>query len=218
MNPVPLQVRTTAGTTGRLGLILLGGCLLQACVEKPTRSDPYAETEVAQLLMNPGVEEGYLWQSYWGSMTSVSDDTLLHFAWSEAESVSPTHSLMISASSYLPDDVFGYWTQTVGIQPGQYAGMTLELSASIHLDQVLGEGVSILVVAYDDSHNHVGSAGTQFNEVIRGTAWWREYSVRLTNLSADVSTLYVYLVFLPNTRGTACFDDIELTVLKRTGF
>lgn len=46
------------------GLSFLLGGLLVACVQKPTRVDPYAETEVAQLMLNSSVEEGYLWQRY----------------------------------------------------------------------------------------------------------------------------------------------------------
>ena len=116
-----------------------------------------------------------------------------------------------------PTGVFGFWTQAVGVRPGQYTGMTLRLSALIMLDNVLGQGVSILVTAYDDSMNMVGTAGTQGDEVIRGTNYWREYSVRLTSLSKDAQTLYIYLILMPESRGTAYLDDITLTVLKRGG-
>ena len=166
-------------------------------------------------MLNSNVEEGYLWQRNWDSQTSVSADTTHRFAWSEEKSVSPTHSLKISASSMPSTGVFGYWTQIVGVPPGQYAGMTLRLSASIMLDEVMGQGVSILVTAYDDSMNMVGAAGTQGDEVIRGTHYWRKYSVRLTSLSEDARTLYVYLIFLSGAQGTVYFDDITLTVLKK---
>jgi hypothetical protein len=218
MKTTQSPARMIAGWTGQVVIAILGGSLLLSCVDHPTAFDPYEEMVVAQLLLNSDVEEGYLWQDTWTTGISVAGDTTIQFDWTEEESASPSHSLKMSASSFTSEGSFGYWSQIVGLQPGQYAGATLEFSTSILLDEVLGTGVSILLSAYDESMNPVGAVGTQFAEVIRGSHWWREYSVRLPDLSADAHTLYVYLVYLSETRGAAYFDDIELKVIELTGF
>ena len=133
--------------------------------------------------------------------------------WVSDEAYSGDGSVAIESDTMVND--FNFWGQTItqNIQTGR----KLQLRVKIKLDEVIGEGVSI-VIRGDESSSPEGDAETfvttQGTIDISGTHDWKEYQLsQLENMPASIKSVTVYLLLLPNTTGTVWFDEVELEYL-----
>ena len=192
-------------------LILLS---LSAC-EKEDEIIEEPEVIPDQLL---GDTDAELLQSvFWTSMQATlsgqrhtGSTTIYGFNIGRNEKVyrSPVHSFMISRTT--PDsDFYAYYSQRYPRKMPY--GNDLTLKAHIKGVNLEGEGISLIIRCEDASLSPVQVATTEGTVKIAGTFDWTEYSVKLLDLQSTVTTLYVYLNYLPNTTGTVYFDDITLT-------
>ena len=174
----------------------------------PQAAAPQMES-VDQLLTN-GDMEGAENAGWWKSYNADEYD----LAYTTAESVSPDNSLKIS-SDRDQGSSFAFWGQTVPVY--NPINMELTLTASIKLDQVTGEGVSIAIRG-DDAYPMTGSAesfaSTQGRLTLDGTADWQTVQIKLHDMPSDIKAVTVYLILLPHATGTVHFDDV---VLSATG-
>lgn len=124
------------------------------------------------------------------------------------ESLSPTHSFTISRTT--PDSVnIGYYAQIYSRQ--MPVGDNLTLEAHIKGVNLEGEGVSIMILCNDENNTPVQFVSTEGTISITGTFDWTPYTIDLVDLQSSVKTIYIFLIYLPNTTGAAYFDDITLT-------
>jgi hypothetical protein len=157
----------------------------------------------SQLLADPDAEliSGQYWFSKYdsaGFTVNRTDDAYL----------SPTHSLKISKT--VPDSLnSAYYVQ---IYSGQMpVGRNLTLQVHVKGLNLEGDGVSILLLCNDIDDSTVQFTGTEGDKSIAGTFDWTSYKLELIDLKSEVRKIYVFLFYLPNTTGTAYFDDITLT-------
>jgi hypothetical protein len=156
----------------------------------------------SQLLVNTDIESND--QSGWFSWgTGGIFDTEI----SNEESFSPTHSLKIVKAT-MDDSNFWYWYQKYeGAMP---YGEELTLTAKIKGENLVGKGISIALRG--DKQDSVSQFVTTFGYIdIIGTFDWTQYKFTLPELNADVTKLWVFLLFNNSTTGTVFFDDITLT-------
>ena len=126
----------------------------------------------------------------------------------ENMSRSPIHSFVISRTT-LDADYMAYYSQRY--PRTMPVGKNLTLQAYIKGENLTGEGISLSIRAEDVNLAPIQVVTTEGIVSIKGTFDWSPYSVTLTNLPGNITTLYVYLNYHRNTTGTAYFDDITLT-------
>ena len=184
-------------------LLLLAFLLVSACKKEEKTSEEIVIP--MQLLGDTNLEflQGHFWYSYYppaaGGFFVGRIDTV---------SFSPTHSFMISRTT--PDSVnFAYYAQIYFLQIP--VGDDLTLKAYIKGVNLEGEGASILIGCNDENNAPVQYEGTEGNISITGTFDWTPYTIDLIDLKSNVKTIYVFLIYLPNTTGKVYFDDITLT-------
>jgi hypothetical protein len=154
------------------------------------------------------------WNSYQVSSTSgqilTGAITTHGFTIGRIENVSrsPIHSFMISRTT-INSEYFAYYSQRYPRQ--MPVGKNLTLRAYIKGVNLEGEGASLMIECEDVNLAHVQVADTRGSVSIKGTFDWTAYTVELKNLGSNVTTIFVYLNYLPNTTGTVYFDDITLT-------
>jgi hypothetical protein len=179
-----------------LPLLLLNTCKKE---EKTT-----AEVIIPNQLLGDNNAE-FLEGSFWHSTPISNGFTIARV---DTVSLSPTHSFIISRT--IPDSVnFAYYYQIYSSQ--MPVGNNLTLKAHIKGVNLEGEGVSILIRCDDVNNSTVQYAGTQGDISITGTFNWTPYTIDLIDLQSSVKTIVVFLIYIPNTTGTAYFDDITLT-------
>jgi hypothetical protein len=168
-----------------------------------------------QVLLNTDIESGGTKPDYW--FVNPGTSGAYTGTWTDEESSSKAHSLKISANATQTTD-FAYWVQTYSqttVGATLPFGKDLTLSLKIKGKDLVGQGLSIAIRA-DNALTPTSSAGstfvtTQGNVQINGTFDWKTYTVKMSNLRSDALYVYVFLVYLPNTTGTAYFDDVTLT-------
>jgi hypothetical protein len=162
------------------------------------------DAELLQSVFWTSVQATLSGQRYTGSTTTYG----FNIGRNEKVSRSPVHSFMISRTT--PDsDYYAYYSQRYP-RTMPY-GNDLTLKAHIKGVDIEGEGISIIIHCEDKNLSTVQEVTTEGTVKIAGTFDWTEYTVKLLDLKSTVTTLYVYLNFLPNTTGTVYFDDITLT-------
>lgn len=119
----------------------------------------------------------------------------------------------VSLTSNISDsDEFAYWVQST--DENIQVNRTLKLSVDIKLENVEGEGVSIVIRGDDTPVPQDYAelfATTQGTIAITGTHHWKTYNVTLEEpITPDIQSITVYMVMLPNTSGTAYFDEVQL--------
>ena len=131
--------------------------------------------------------------------------------WSNTEAVSGIRSLSLSDAAGTTG-FFSFWAQTIAVSDA--SGMTLELSVAIKVSDLQGEGVAIAIRG-DDASRRNGEAEawvtTRGSILVLGTQDWTTYSVQLEGLEPAIDQITVYLMYLPNSSGTAFFDDAVLS-------
>lgn len=163
---------------------------------------------VMQLLVNTNMETGDTSPNSWWDLEPMVYNT----EWTTEEANSRTRSLKISATQSDATN-FAFWAQSyLGAIP---VGKDVVLSIKVKCKNVSGQGISIAIRG-DNSETPNGIAEqfstTQGISNITGEFDWTTYQVRLNKIQSDIKSLTVYFVFLPNTIGTAYFDDASLTV------
>lgn len=172
-------------------------------------NDDAENPDVIQLLVNSSVEAGSSNPNKW----YVGPEGDYQTSWTSEHSFTGDKSLLIASDNDVGK--FTYWYQRIveDIPHGQ----RLKLSSMIKLDKVdpNGEGVAIAVRGDDENQKRVFFYTTQGDIPIRGDEDWQEYFVEMkSNITEDVSTIYVFLILSDNTFGTVYFDDIKLETIN----
>jgi hypothetical protein len=161
-----------------------------------------------QLLINKDMEAGASSPNGWWDLSQ----TVYTTEWTTDEASSGTKSLKISATQADANN-FAFWAQSyMGVIP---VGKDVVLSVKVKCKNVTGPGISIAIRG--DNADTSNSIAEQFSTTqgitnISGEFDWTTYQVRLNGIQSDIKSLTVYFVFLPNTIGSAYFDDASLIV------
>lgn len=94
---------------------------------------------------------------------------------------------------------------------------TLKLTATVSGEAITGQGVSIVVRTDSGlAENRVvsGFGTTEGETLIEGTFDKKEFSTEINYVPSEIEALYVFLVFLPETKGKVYFHDVKLIVLE----
>ena len=164
----------------------------------------------AQLLLNGDMEAGTATPDVWWTGGTPGQD--FELGWADGVAATGSRSLTVRDANGATDS-FAFWAQSLDI--ANPVGMTFELSASIKLNGVTGEGLSIAIRGDDLSLNNGSAevfATTQGHMAIDGTQDWTTYTVELSLLPAEIDRITVFFVYLPTNTGTAHFDDAILSV------
>ena len=128
-----------------------------------------------------------------------------------SEGKAGTHSLRISYLSNISTERYGsYWAQT--ITNNIPVGKMPVLKAFIKGSYLSDNAVAISIRGDDPLTAGVDySCDTVNTENISGTFDWKEYTLKAsTPVPANIRSITVYLVFLPDQHGIVYFDDIRL--------
>ena len=159
--------------------------------------------EVQELIKNGNVESGQGVPDFWWQAPLQTGFTL---EWTDTESNSSKKSLMISNQEISATN-FSYWGQS--IYENLPLGKTVNLKVKIK-GNMEGEGVSIAIRS-DNENEMLQFVTTESLYEISGTFDWKEYSIDLPKVDDATKALLIFLVYLPNTTGSAYFDDISLS-------
>ena len=174
--------------------ILLGVCMVLSC----EKEDPIP----SQLLKNSDMESiDQIWFNSGTGGTFVAELTT-------DESYSPTHSLKLSSPNSDPGN---FWYFSRGYTGKIPIGEELTLTAKIKGVNLVGEGMAIAIRCDAADSTLLQFETSQDYEIINGTFNWTTYTVKLSNVISETAFIIVFLCILPNTTGTAYFDDVTLT-------
>ncbi len=126
---------------------------------------------------------------------------------SNEESFSPVYSLKISRTNIDTAKIWYWYQKYSGKIP---VGLDLTLKAKIKGLNLSGNGASI-AIRCDGATPDLQFETTQSVVNINGTFDWTTYTVSLSNVKSNVTSIYVFLIYLPKTTGTVYFDDVTLT-------
>lgn len=206
-------------STKILSFVIVTSVLLSCQVLSPLLSPTSPSEAEKQFLENSDAEKGNDSPAAWFSGGTEFNNLGFEVLWSSDQAFSNSHSLEISLKPGFETEEFMYWSQTVPISiPHDIpAGTGLRLETMIMLEDMRGNGIAIAVRA-DDTKTAEGEAeaiaSTERLLPITGTKDWTAYSVTLWNISSGIKSITVYLLYLPDTSGTAYFDNITLTVVE----
>lgn len=145
---------------------------------------------------------------YWKGGTSFNGYSFLY---SNKESVSPSHSLSITAVNAAPKN-FVYWAQT--IKTTEFAGKKLTLTVWTKYENVDGDGI-MFVLRGDDTETPSGYAEafatTQSKVVMKGSSGWKKIDVTLKSVPDNIKCVTVYML-MASQNGTVYFDNLEANV------
>jgi len=157
-------------------------------------------------LGNTDMESGSTQPSNWFYGFTAKD---IAMTWSTDASSSPSHSLEMSRSTVTDQTSYAAWGQNY--QGAMPVGKDLTFTAKIKSDNLVGQGVSIVIRVDGATTQNLQISSTQGNQTINGTFDWKTYTVNLASLTSQAKYIIVYLVYLPGTTGKAYFDDVSLT-------
>ncbi len=182
---------------------------LSLTCKNSTEPDLFEPFPGIQILNNSNVEEGSGSPNNW--LFWPSSNQSYSGARTRDQAFSASQSLRIH-SNHITTTSGSFWAQT--IVSDIPVGKSLTLKAWIKLENVVGKGIA-LAVRGDNTTAPTDSAevfsSTEENIVISGTEdTWIPYTVTLPAVPADIKSIVVYLLFLPETSGTVYFDDITL--------
>jgi len=131
------------------------------------------------------------------------------YTWTTEESQSKSHSLKTevdidTASRY------SVWNKYFATTPAM-VGKDFTFTVSIKGKNLIGNGAAIAIDAYDVNNNYLENDYTQGRYSITGTFDWTTYRIKLQNLPAASSYIYIFLDFEPYTTGIVYFDNAVLT-------
>jgi len=162
----------------------------------------------AQLLMNADVEtpagDLFSWISY-GSGINTGFNAIL----TDEEAFSPSHSLKIARTT-VDTNYFWVWYQSISNLYFIPYGQDLTLTAKIKGVNLEGWGVAI-ALRCDGKEQDYQFETTQETTPITGNFDWTTYTIDLLDVKSTITSINVFLIYLPSTTGTVYFDDITLT-------
>lgn len=176
-------------------LLCLSICMIVSC--KKDDSNPN------QLLLNTNMEKISSSEQTWFNYGS---GTGFDASWTNEQSFSPVYSLKISRTI---SDSGNFWYFGQFINSNIPVGHDLTLTAKIKGINLTGEGASI-VIRCDGADPDIQFETTQGVIKIDGTFDWTTYTLNLAKVESNVTSIIVYLIFLPNTTGSVYFDDVTL--------
>ena len=164
------------------------------------------ESPVTQgTLINGDMEDNT--NGYWKGGSFSNNN--YRFNYSDAESVSPSHSLNIIASGSYKS--FAYWAQTFKAEP--FIGKKISVTVSAKYQNVSGQGI-MLVLRGDDTDQPEGSAEafstTQGKIIFGGTSDWATIKVDMDPVPEGIKSLTVYMLISASS-GEVYFDNLGIT-------
>jgi len=132
---------------------------------------------------------------------------------SSEEARSGLRSIRLSHPAATGQGEFSYSGQYTSVQDPAEKKFTL--TARMKLEGVTGQGVAIAIRG--DTEGRPSGYGeafatTQGKKSLVGTTDWMDVTVELDRLEANINSIAVYLILLPETSGTVYFDDLEFSV------
>lgn len=103
-------------------------------------------------------------------------------------------------------NISGFSQQYTGEIP---VGETLVLSCWIKGENLAGKGVALVINCNGDQPN-LQIASSEDDVIINGTFDWQQFTVSLPNVSGQVKSISIFLVYLTSTTGKVYFDDVSL--------
>ena len=186
----------------RLAFLVAAMLILTFCKKEEEKKEEIIPID-AQLLGDTDVE--LLGSQFWTTSASING-----FINGRVEDISrsPTHSLKLSrtvADPLLSANIMQNYQRQMP------TGEDLTLTAHVKCVNVTGTGVAIAIVCLDDKFARMQIAATDTISGLKGTFDWTPQSVVLQDMKTNVRYLRVMMLYLPNTSGTAYFDDFSLT-------
>ena len=170
----------------------------------------HVEAIAANLITNPGLEEGISVPSYWGT---IGGGTLTYLQGQTPGNNCHAGSRAVSIQS--PSPYIGGWFNTNYV--AACAGQTLRVRAwvrSINFDA--DDFVTVYFEQYDAANNSLGvSCGT----ALLGSSAWRESTNVFVITNAAVASVRAFFLFgcsATPTTGQAIYDDVALELLSST--
>jgi hypothetical protein len=180
---------------------IVGYALFLIVLVSCSKDDPHPE----QLLVNTKMEDGLYGPNGWTHFASnfgVDGGT-----WVTDQSNADNHVLKISLSKGDASS-FSAWSQLYsGTTP---VGKDATLSVKIKGENLIGAGVAV-VIRGDVHSGQQTFYTTEGTTTINQTFDWKTYTLKAPAIPENVKTIHVFFLILPNTTGTAYFDDASLT-------
>jgi hypothetical protein len=139
--------------------------------------------------------------------SNYGDGTGFIASWSNEVSFSPVYSLKISRTAIDTAKIWYWWQKYSGTIP---VGRDLTLKAKIKGVNLSGNGAA-LVIRCDGAEPNLQFETTQGMVNINGTFDWSTYTLSLSNVKSNITSIFVFLLYLPKTTGTVYFDDVTLS-------
>ncbi len=197
-----------------LMLLLAYGCRQnESTIVQPNIDTQLAKTNfgtgvstVQSNITNGDMENGTT--GYWNGGSSITGYT---FQYSAEESVSPSHSLSITADGTAKGS-FAYWAQS--FDASSFIGKKVTLTVSVKYINVDGDGV-MFALRGDNTSVPEGTAEafstTQGKILLTGTSDWTTLQVNLDPVPEDIKSLTIYML-LSADQGSVYFDNLGITV------
>ena len=157
--------------------------------------------------------------STWSSAVnknSTTQPTSYTVDYSTEAASSPTHSIKVSCQAAPTDSTYHLFQQTLYTASTPIpTGAKLTLKAKIKTVNMQGEGISIAMGGNKGVNDNYASAfftESRGKVAISGTNEFKEYTLTFDSFPANTYSFYVLFFFLPNTTGTAYYDDVTLSV------
>jgi hypothetical protein len=179
-------------------LLILSICLIISC--KKEDSSPNQLLKNTDMESDPSSDQSWFNFGYGTGFTP---------SWTDEESFSPVHSFKIYRTTIDIDTnhFWGYGQKYSGKIP---VGRDLTLKAKIKGVSLSGAGASI-VIRCDGAQPGLQFETTEGAISINGNFNWTTYTLNLSQVKSNVTSIMVYLIYLYNTTGAAYFDDVTLT-------
>ncbi|MVM30963.1 hypothetical protein GO755_13055 [Spirosoma sp. HMF4905] len=140
---------------------------------------------------------------------------------------SPSHSIKVSCNAAYNDSTYHllqqnfYMASSSSSPPAGAkvlsipAGAKLTMKAKIKTVNIKGEGINIAMGGYYGADKKYASAfytESRGKISINGTNDFTEYTISFDSFPPNVYNMYVIIFFMPNTTGTAYYDDVSLAI------
>lgn len=161
------------------------------------------EPEPHQILNNWNMEADVYGEArYW--YKAISGNVVC--SWDSLESVSPTHSLKMTSDDSTGMDIGYYYQRVLYIEKGQ----DLSFQIKVKGQNLVGNGVAVALYAFDNANpltEPIRFASSDETIRLVGSFDWTPVKIEMENIEAEIKSLWIFLVYLPDTQGTAYFDD-----------
>lgn len=167
-----------------------------------------AQPEVT-LVMNGNFEQKLQNWAIGDNPSDQNNNSVYDMGYTDEAASSPKYSIKISCNEIKNDSAFSYFVQSNISTRNIAVGAKLTLKAKIKTVNLEGNGVSIAIRG-DNKGSLVFFTTSEGKTPILGTKDFTEYSMVLNSYPVGIDNLMIFLVYLPETTGTAFFDDVTL--------